>query len=101
MTSVSVKFAHYLADFKSLTQGPGAAGPPWLRDLRDSGWSRFNKTGFPTARRGNERWKYTNVGPIAKTDFGIADEPISVPSDLLPVYEADGQQIYDLVYLDG
>ena len=101
MTSASVKFAHYLADFKSLTQGPGAAGPLWLQDLRDSGWSRFNETGFPTARRGNERWKYTNVGPIAKTDFGIADKPVSVPSDLLPVYEADGQQIYDLVYLDG
>ena len=25
--------------------------------------------GFPTARRGNEKWKYTNVAPIAKTLF--------------------------------
>ena len=31
--------------------------------------------GFPTARRGNEKWKYTNVGPIAKASFGYLDEP--------------------------
>ena len=27
--------------------------------------------GFPTARRGNERWKYTNVAPIARAEFGF------------------------------
>ncbi len=101
MTSAPAKFAHYLADFQSLAQGPGADAPPWLKDLRDSGWSRFNETGFPTARRGNERWKYTNVGPIAKTDFGFADSPAIASKDLLPGYQADGQQVYDLVYLDG
>ena len=71
MTSAPAKYAHYLADFQSLVQGPGAGAPNWLQDLRDTGWSRFNETGFPTARRGNERWKYTNVGPIARTDFEI------------------------------
>ena len=71
MTLATAKYAHYLADFQSLTQGAGAAAPPWLRDLRDNAWSRFVDTGFPTARRGNERWKYTNVGPIARIDFAF------------------------------
>ena len=71
MTSAPAKYAHYFADFQSLVQGAGAGAPNWLKDLRDTGWSRFNETGFPTARRGNERWKYTNVGTIAKTDFQI------------------------------
>ena len=101
MTSARARFAHYLADFQSLTRGIGAASPLWLQRLRDSGWSRFNETGFPTARRGNERWKYTNVGSIAKVDFGIARKPASTQNDFLPGYRSDGQQVYDLVYLDG
>ena len=101
MTSARAKFAHYFADFQSLTQGLGATAPSWLRDLRDSGWSRFNETGFPTARRGNERWKYTNVGPIAKVDFGIAGRSSATMKGSFSDYDADGQQVYDLVYLDG
>ena len=101
MTSARAKFAHYLADFQSLTQGPGNAAPPWLRELRDNGWSRFSETGFPTTRRGNERWKYTNVGPIAKIDFGLSDRRSPAVRDSVSAYQADGQQVYDLVYLDG
>ena len=101
MTSARARFAHYLADFQSLTRGIGAESPLWLQRLRDSGWSRFNETGFPTARRGNERWKNTNVGSIAKVDFGIARKPVSTQNDFLPGYRSDGQQVYDLVYLDG
>jgi len=103
MTSAPAKFAHYFADFQALSQGPGAGAPSWLKELRDSGWSRFKETGFPTARRGNERWKYTNVGPIAKTDFGIGSkiQSVSKSKELFPTYKTDGQQAYDLVYLDG
>ena len=101
MTSARAKFAHYLADFQSLTLGVGAEAPLWLQSLRDSGWSRFNETGFPTARRGNERWKYTNVSPIAKIDFGMARRPVPTPIDLFPAYKADETLVHDLVFLDG
>ena len=101
MTSARAKFAHYLADFQSLTQGVGAGAPLWLQRLRDRGWSHFNETGFPTARRGNERWKYTNVGPIAKIEYGIAEKPVTHSNQFFPVYRADGPQVYDLVFLDG
>ena len=101
MTSARAKFAHYLADYQSMTREVGAGDPLWLRGLRDSGWSRFNETGFPTSRRGNERWKYTNVNPIAKIDFGISEKPVAAPENLFPDYIADGPQVYDLVYLDG
>ena len=103
MTTAPAKYAHYFADFQSLVQGPGAGAPTWLRDLRDSAWSKFNETGFPTARRGNERWKYTNVGPIAKTDFSFANSP--TPANglkaLAPSYKLEGPAVYDLVYIDG
>ena len=101
MTSAHAKFAHYRADFESLIRGVGVYAPVWLQRLRHDGWSRFSETGFPTARRGNERWKYTNVSPIAKMDFGIAEKSVFGPNNLFPAYSLDGPQVYDLVYLDG
>jgi len=44
--------------------------PDWLRELRREALGRFLDLGFPTARRGNEPWKYTDVGPVARTVFG-------------------------------
>ena len=103
MTSAPAKHAHYFADFQSLVQGPGTDAPAWLRDLRDNAWSKFSDTGFPTARRGNERWKYTNVGPIAKIDFSLAGQPISANGSktLVPDYKVPGTAVFDLVYVDG
>lgn len=103
MTTAPAKFAHYFADFQSLTQGPGAGAPTWLRDIRDNAWSNFAANGFPTARRGNERWKYTNVGPIARADFGfpLIPTPANGSKALVPSYQIDGPAVYDLVYVDG
>ncbi|HAA96164.1 MAG TPA: Fe-S cluster assembly protein SufD [Dehalococcoidia bacterium] len=103
MTRAPAKYAHYFADFQSLTQGPGAAAPSWLQDIRDNAWSRFSATGFPTARRGNERWKYTNVRPIAKEDFGLPKNtaPSNGSKTLLPSYQLDTPTVHDLVYVDG
>ena len=107
MTSALAKYAQYFADFQSLSQGPGAGAPPWLRDIRDNAWSRFSDTGFPTARRGNERWKYTNVGPIAKIDFGFPLRPAPANGSKAlalwyqPSHQLNGPAGYDLVYVDG
>ena len=48
-------------------------GPKWIQGLRREAISRFNTLGFPTARRGNEEWKYTDIGPIAKAPFQSPD----------------------------
>ena len=103
MTSAPLKYAQYVADFQSLTQGPGANAPSWLQGLRDDAWSRFNETGFPTARRGNERWKYTSVRPIASADFSLAGRPTAVngSKDFAPNYPMSGDSVYDLVFIDG
>jgi len=103
MTSAPAKYARYFADFQSLSEGPGAGAPSWLRDIRDDAWSRFIDTGFPTARRGNERWKYTNVAPIAKVDFGftLSTAPSNGSEALAPSYQLDGPVVRDLVYVDG
>ncbi len=68
MTTQTIRHPHYYEDHLALAAA--STGPAWLNDLRAAGWERFNEIGFPTARRGNERWKYTAVAPIARVGFG-------------------------------
>jgi Fe-S cluster assembly protein SufD len=65
--AVTSMIDRYAADFRAF-QDMGE-GPEWLREVRESAFARFLDMGFPTARRANEPWKYTNVGPIAETEF--------------------------------
>ena len=68
----------YLSDFRAFEQILPADGPAWIHDLRRKGLARFSELGLPTARRGNEKWKYTNVAPIAKNTFQY---PFEIKSD--------------------
>ena len=65
-------YPHYAAAYAA--QPPPAA--PTLGELRRQGWDAFCRLGLPTARRGNEPWKYTNIAPIARAEFaGLAAAP--------------------------
>lgn len=72
MTQSPTTFANYKSDFQAVRHDRASNGPAWITELGDQAWSRFTQLGFPTARRGNEKWKYTNVAPIARTDFGFS-----------------------------
>lgn len=78
MTQAVVAPDRYLTDFR---KGLSSEGPGWLRELRREAFSRFSELGFPTARRGNERWKYTNVTPIAEASF---ERPADSAAGLTP-----------------
>ncbi len=72
MTQSLTKPATYSAAIDALRRSRSRSAPPWLADLADHAWARFTQLGLPTARRGNEKWKYTNVAPIARAAFGYA-----------------------------
>ena len=104
MTQTSVKLGTYRTGFDALLQESQATDPQWLADLRQEAWSRFYKLGFPTARRGNEKWKYTSVRPLAAANF---DNPLVIHSPE-NVNFADLRQVApwndawtNLVFLDG
>ena len=61
----------YLADMDYSEEHVYPDDPLWIKSLRKKARTNFTKIGFPTARRGNEEWKYTDVGPIAKSSFRI------------------------------
>lgn len=75
----------------------------WLSKLKAEGAKNFERLGFPTARKGNERWKYTDVGPIARSDFefGYGVEPAYVSPDTVTQSVPTGPNWHQLVLVDG
>jgi len=57
----------YATAFREATQARGSHEPAWLQSLRESSFEQFERAGFPNIKQ--EEWKYTNVTPIAKTNF--------------------------------
>lgn len=83
MTLPAAGYQPYAKSFRAFGERSNHSNQAWTRGLRDHAWNRFTELGFPTARRGNERWKYTNVRPVASAQF-------SVPVDLDPDLGPDG-----------
>ena len=68
MTQTDTIYPHYAAAYAAQR----ASEVPVIQEMRERGWEAFNRIGLPTARRGNEPWKYTNAGPIAGESFSHA-----------------------------
>ncbi|MHC5115106.1 MAG: Fe-S cluster assembly protein SufD [Planctomycetota bacterium] len=92
MTSTMTETGAFTAAFTALD----AASP--VHALRSAAWERFGETGLPTPRE--ERWRYTNVKPIASTTFApAADARDTVALDDLAAHRIDeGQR---LVFVNG
>ena len=58
---------HYAAQYRRFAGNGAAAGPGWLKDVREAALTRFAAVGFPTAKE--EGWRFTSVQPIAETSF--------------------------------
>ena len=95
--------APYLAAFEAL-EGTGANGDPqWVDALRKEAISRFEHLGFPTARRGNEEWKYTDVGSIARIPFSYPTPttPVRLSANDLERFTFGEARWHRLVFVDG
>jgi Fe-S cluster assembly protein SufD len=81
---------------------PHVAGRDWapFQPVRRAALARFAELGFPTTQ--DEDWRFTNVGPIAKTAFAVSADGGVEPArrDLTPFTFAglDGCQ---LVFVNG
>ena len=70
MTGVSEQLAEWLADFTVQEEAE-----PWMQEIRAAAFLRFSELGFPTTH--NEEWRFTNVAPIARTNFRNLLSPAS------------------------
>ena len=57
--------------FDDFEKSHAGRAPSWLQALRKGGVSHFAELGFPTTR--HEEWRFTNVSPIARMPFKLAE----------------------------
>ena len=81
MTAASQHTGQWLDAFTR--QKPAA---PWVKELREAAFQRFAELGFPTTH--DEDWRFTNVAPIARTQFPVHPALAQVSSPLANVEEA-------------
>ncbi len=99
MTQTLTRYEQYTSDYYMLDE---LGQPEWLRDIRSDAWQRFLAVGLPTARRGNEPYKYTNIAPIANANLTLAlngktQFSVDELEDIAPVQ----QDCVRLVFIDG
>ncbi len=82
VVSVTETNDQYESDFHDLVSTSSGLGSDWLGSLRGDAWSVFQSLGIPTPSRGNERWKYTNLTPLARSKFYLRLDPNGL--DVLP-----------------
>ncbi|MCP3903839.1 MAG: Fe-S cluster assembly protein SufD [Planctomycetes bacterium] len=92
MTSTMTETGTFTAAFTALDPASPAHA------LRSPAWERFGATGLPTPRE--ERWRYTNVKPIASTTFAAPHDARNDVShdDIEPYRLGDGPR---LVFVNG
>src|SRR6516162_5513733 len=87
----------YLEEFELLKRRQTV--PAWLESLRQSAMNQFADAGFPTTH--DEDWRFTNVAPIAQTDFELAGvEAPQVTLEDLKQFGIDGFSSR-LVFVNG
>ena len=103
MTTIAAPEATpYLRALESLEQDGYGLHPQWLQSLRRDAMDAFMALGFPTARRGNEEWKYTDVRPIARAGFRIPTLHPDLDSNVAAHVDSLGDPSWNrLVFVDG
>jgi Fe-S cluster assembly protein SufD len=101
--SLTANTSHYFAAFEHLEGNGFRHDPQWLRQLRRDALDSFLNMGLPTARRGNEEWKYTDLGTLARVPFRLADtsRPKDVIESHLNAFTFGEDHWHRLVFIDG
>ncbi len=95
MSDTAVK--HYIEELHRLQESlPGDK----LSLIREAAMGQFQARGFPTTRQ--ENWKYTDVKPIARSAFGIAEaKPATGYEKQLEHARLSGLDSHELVFING
>lgn len=82
MITATEQLQSYLDKFTELQKRQGDQ-PGWLRNLREDAFARFCEVGFPTTH--DEDWRFTNVSPIAKTEFQFGGDVRASKFEIEPI----------------
>lgn len=87
--------------FEAFAEKLTLGGPAWLPERRREAIERFAALGYPTTR--HEEWLYTNVSPIEKTDYTLADRYRSngIDGAALDAMTFDVGDVHRIVFVNG
>ena len=88
-----------LGAFEAFERGGQGNGPSWLQALHKGGIAHFAELGFPTTD--HEEWRFTNVTPIARTAWSLAESPRKVSEKELGLLLFPGVHGKRVVFVDG
>ena len=86
----------YTVDFDKLS-----SDSELLNNIRNDGMNKFLNIGLPTARKGNEKWKYTNIAPIAGIDFELPVHKDQNDLDDIKKQIFSDNSWVNLIFIDG
>jgi Fe-S cluster assembly protein SufD len=96
----SVPTDHYFSAFSTLEAQRALKGGSWFDATRREAMGCFAEMGFPTTR--NENWKYTNVQPLTRINFQLAEPgKVKVALQQLESAKFNDQVAATLVFVNG
>jgi Fe-S cluster assembly protein SufD len=98
MTGSTDPIGFYTSEFTRLAPAVAAKNPEWVTRSRRDAIEAFRRLGFPTPR--DEEWRFTNVRPIAETEFVTADLPAGFDASCLDAHRLPGVAA-ELVFING
>src|SRR5688500_10813159 len=100
MTQLMEEKNVHLSNFSRVERELGGGGQPWLEKMRKAAMAAFEQVGFPTTR--DEEWRVTNVAPIARTPFKLAEAgDVSAAREAVGQYGFGQQAVVELVFVNG
>ena len=95
--------ATYARDFDELKRSRSGETSPWLASKREQAWEEFERLGFPTTRRGNELWKYTDLRRLNSEAFSrvAADSIGEITSETIREQSPWSDLWHTAVTIDG
>jgi len=97
MSVTHIPNAHYTSLVNSEQNVAIGQNIAWLNSLRKKATGEFSDTGFPTFRE--EEWRYTNISPIEKNQFSLAEKAGAVDKEFVESTLLEG--CHHLVFIDG
>src|SRR5262245_32385584 len=88
-----------LTAFDAFERAGHGTTPSWLQALHKGGIAHFVELGFPTTK--HEEWRFTNVAPIAKTDWQLAEGGARLKESDVARLVFPGASGRRLVFIDG
>ncbi|HTG43316.1 MAG TPA: Fe-S cluster assembly protein SufD [Verrucomicrobiae bacterium] len=85
--------------FEAFEQAGHGTTPSWLQALHKGGIAHFAELGFPTTK--HEEWRYTNISPIAKTEWHLPGPPAKLKEKEVHSFLFPNIPGKRLVFVDG